>query len=896
MSRDATPPRLAERLLAATLFDEACRDSIVGDLREEFAVTEKRQGTGAARRWYWSQAFLIGTKGLMARLGRGRAPGALLRSAEIETRAGWGAGFSRDFRHAWRTVGRRPATSAVIVATLALALATNSTSYAILDALVLRPFRFAGVDRLVMVAALDRQDGLVDREAVAPADFRDWRRESHTIAQLSASEWWDANLSGIDNPEQVAGFKVTAEFFAALGSPLLLGRAFLHEEETPGQHRRAVLGHALWSRLFAADPGIVGRTIRLDGEPYEVVGVAQPGFAIPEGAQVWAPLAYSPEEWNNRRQRFLSVYGRLADGASLSNARAEIGGIVERLRREFPETNTAVDHIVLPFTIAMRDPGSGPFIATMQAASMLLLLIACANIANLLLARGGERSQEFAMRLALGASRKRLVWQLMIEAGLLASIAVIVAMPLAWVGLGLTRASIPPALIRFIPGWSFMTVSPSVFWATAAIAALATIVFALLPAWQTVRADIADTLRQGSRATTAPGRRHWLRNTLAAAQVAITLALLFGSGLMLTAAESAVNGAFGFDKQNLLVSRVILPERPYADPERRRQFMTGVLDRMRTIPAVSAASMVSNLPYAGSNSSREFERDGVTLQPGEVRYVDYRRITPEYFATMRIPLLAGRAFNEGDRADTTAVALVSRNVVNRYWDGEDPIGRPFRIGRDGETITVVGVVGDVLHDWFQQRRAPTVYRPLTQDVPFAHAYAIRTIGDPLHLAGDFRRAVTALDPDLPILRLQSMEDQVQERASGITFLARAVTVVALIALLLAVMGLYSLMAFVVSRRTQELGVRIALGATPWQVIGLTTRQGMRITAVGLMVGVAAAVALGRLMEATLFGVVTSSAWQLAMLAGLVAAIALVASYIPARRTASLDPTAALRAE
>jgi putative ABC transport system permease protein len=896
MTRRAAPPRLAERLLAATVFDEAWRDSILGDLREEFAVTAQRRGTGSARRWYWSQAFLIGTRAVMARLGRRRSSGALLRSAEIETRAGWGAGLSRDFRHAWRTLGRRPGTSTVVTVTLAVALATNSTSYAILDALVLRPYRFAGVDRIVMVVTRHRQDSLVDREAVSPADFRDWRRESRTITQLSASEWWDASLSGIENPEQLAGFKVTAEFFDALGSPPVLGRAFLREEETPGNHRRVVLGHALWSRLFAADPGIVGRTIRVDGEPHEVVGVAPPGFAIPLGAQVWAPLAYASEEWNNRRSRYLSVYGRLAEGMSLGDAHAEIAAIVERLGREYPETNAAVDHSVAPFNIGMRDPGSGPFVATMQAASVLLLLIACANIANLLLARGGERSQEFAMRLALGASRRRLVWQLMIEAALLTAIAVVVAMPLAWVGLGLTRASIPAAIIRFVPGWDFMTVSPAVFWATAALGALATMVFALLPAWQTVRADVADTLRHGSRSTTAPRRRQWLRNTLAAAQVAITLALLFGSGLMLTAADGAVSGAFGFDRTNLLVSRVILPERPYADPERRRQFMTGVLDRLRTIPAVSAASMVSNLPYTGSNSFREFWLDGVTLQPGEMRYVDYRRATPEYFATIRIPLLAGRVFTEGDREGTTAVAVVSRSVATKYWNDEDPIGRQFRLARDGPPITVVGVVGDVLHDWFQQRRAPTVYRPLAQDAPFSHAFVVRTIGDPMNLAGDLRRAVNAHDPDLPLLTLQSMEDLIEERANGLIFLGRAVTVVAVIALLLAVMGLYSLTAFMVGRRTQELGVRIALGATRWQVIRMITWQGMRITAAGLIAGVAAAAALGRLMESALFGVVTSNAWQLAGLAALVAAVSLVASYIPARRTASLDPTIALRAE
>ncbi|MGH9173187.1 MAG: FtsX-like permease family protein, partial [Vicinamibacterales bacterium] len=288
--------------------------------------------------------------------------------------------------------------------------------------------------------------------------------------------------------------------------------------------------------------------------------------------------------------------------------------------------------------------------------------------------------------------------------------------------------------------------------------------------------------------------------------------------------------------------------------------------------------------------------DGVTLQPGEVRRVDYRRITPEYFATMRIPLLAGRALNTGDREETQAVALISRSVVTQYWNDADPIGREFRLTQDGPPITVVGVVGDVLHDWFQQRRAPTVYRPLAQEAPFGHAYVVRTVGDPMSIAGDLRRAVAAADADQPIIALESMESLIVQRTAGLTFIARSLSVMALIALLLAVMGLYSLMAFMVSRRTQEFGVRLALGATRWQVIGLTTRQGLRITVAGLIIGSAAAIGLGRVMEAVLYGVVATSAWQLALLVVLTAAVSALASYIPARRTANLDPTVALRAE
>jgi putative ABC transport system permease protein len=352
---------------------------------------------------------------------------------------------------------------------------------------------------------------------------------------------------------------------------------------------------------------------------------------------------------------------------------------------------------------------------------------------------------------------------------------------------------------------------------------------------------------------------------------------------------------FGFDKRNVLVARVVLPQRPYIEPDKRRDFVNRVLVRLRGIPAVSTASIVSNLPYGGNNSTRLFHPEGQPADPREAREVHYRRIATGYLEAMRLPLLAGRDLNEGDREGAQQVALVSQRLADRYWPNGDALGRQFRLA-DGPLITIVGITGDVIHDWFQRIRQPTVYRPLGQDAPFAFAFVVRAIGDPTSIAGDLRRAVAAVDPDQPIIGLQSMEDLVEERTAGLTFIAGTVGVVAFIALALAVMGLYSLMAFMVSRRTQELGVRLALGATRWQVIGVTIGQGVRITLGGLIIGGLAAAALGRVMESVLFGVVSVSVWQLVILVLTVAAVSMLASYIPARRTAGLDPTMALRSE
>jgi putative ABC transport system permease protein len=887
---------MAERLLAASIRDDDWRDSIVGDLREEFGDVGRRSGTRAARRWYWRQALAIGGTKLMFRSKLAPRSQNWLSSPDTEGQGGWRIGALRDLRHAWRAVLRQPGTSVVIVLTLSLALATNSTSFALLDALVLRPFRFPDVDRVVMVVSSDPQEGLLDRESVTAADYREWRRETRTIDHLSAAEWWDANLSGVEQPEQVPAHKVTAGFFAALGVQPIRGRTFSEDEEVVGNHRRVILGHALWTRLFAADPAIIGRTVRVDGEPFEVVGIAPADFSIPLGSQMWSPLAFSPERQVDRRNRWLITIGRLRPDATLADARAELGAIAERQRREYPDTNSNLPNAVVTLTEGMQDAGAGPMLTMTLAASVLLLLIACANVANLLLARGSDRSQEFALRLALGGSRLRLASQLLTEAAMLTAAAVLLAMPLAAVGISLARASIPPVLIRFIPGFAHLSLSPSVFAITALFGAVATVLFALAPALQTVRRDVAEALRQGARTVTAPRHRQWLRNSLAAAQVALTLALLFCAGLMIDARTRAVSGVMGFDRSGLLVARVSLPERPYQAPLRRREFINTVLDRMRTIPAVTNAAMVSNLPYAGNNTFRPFWPEGVTLRESDVRNVDFRRVTVDYFETLRIPILSGRALNDADREDTVAVAMVSKALADRYWPNGDALGQRFKLAADGPPITIVGIVGDVLHDWFQQRRPPTVYRPLAQDAPYAHAFVVRTVGDPASLAGDLRRAIAAADPDQPVMSMQSMENLIEERTAGLMSIAGMVTVVATIALVLAVMGLYSLMAYITSRRTQELGVRMALGASGWQIVALVTRHGAHITIVGLAAGAVAAFALGRVMESALFGVVVLSIGQLVALIVVVAAVSLLASYLPARRTAHLDPTIALRVE
>ena len=882
----------AERLLSIVIRDPEHRESITGDLREERARQVRRLGAAGATRWHFRQSLGIAMRYGAARLLRRKPPVRWIAIAEYDTEPRWWTGLSRDILYAWRSIAQRPALSAVVVFTLAVALAANSTTFSLMDALVLRPYRFEGVDRLLVVTTRGPEDTFFDREDSAAADFREWKARATSVSQWSLHLWWDASLSGVDIPEDVAAFKVTPGFFSMLGSPPAIGREFLDDEAVPGKDRRVVLGHALWQRRFGGDPGIVGKTVRFDGEPFEVVGVARQGFAIPDGAEAWSPLALTDEQWANRRTATYGAMARLADGHTVESARAELMAIIETQRRDYADTNKNRLGLVMSFKEGMADPGAGPFIGLWQAFALLLLLIACANIANLLMARGAERSQEYAVRLALGASRRRLFSQTLLEGLLLSILAVIAAMPLTAIGLGLSRASIPASVLRFIPGWAFIRVDVSLFLITAALGTLAMLFFSFIPALQAMRAHVSDSLRQSGRTMTPGRQRQWLRSGLATMQVALALALLFGSALAITAADKTVNGALGFDKQNVLVGTINLPERTYTDAEKRRRFHHGVMDAMRAIPAATDVGIVNNIPAGFNNNGRPFFPEGVELEPSDARFVNYRIATNGYFSAMKIPLLGGRWFEDTDRTDTVQVAMVSASLARRYWPNADPLGKRFKLAHDGPWFTVVGVTGDVVHNWFT-RREDTIYRPLSQGT-YGGDFVIRTVGDPMALAADFRRAVAAMDPDQPIASLTTLEKMVEDRAGGFTFIARALGVVALIALILSLLGIYSLMTFLTTQRTQEIGVRMALGAGRWQVIRAIGARAVAITAAGSVLGAALAFGIGQVMQSILFGLVTISIVPLLLLAVLIAAAALLAAYVPARRAAQIDPMLALR--
>ncbi len=888
------PSPFAERLLAILYRDTEWAEAVIGDLREEYSTIAQQSGVRVARRWHWAQALRLTGRRLTGR----SQPTLPRRATEISEPHDQGrrfAGLYRDVAYAVRSLLRRPTLTVVMIAALALALAANATIFSVLDAIVLRPFRFPGVDRLVVMASVAPTD-FFDGFSVTPGDYLDWTEQATSVTDFAAAQWWEPNLTGRDEPEQLAGFLVTPPFFRTLGVEASHGRIFTDEDGLATSGRRVLISQRFWMRRLGGDPAIIGQTLRLDGEEHEVVGIAQEGFRLPFGADVWAALQFDSNARANRKADTLTVIARLADGATLESAAAEMRTIGARQREQYPETNGQRQVTVKTFTQGLKDAGGDQIVGILQAASFLLLFVACANVLNLLLARGIERQQEFAVRLALGASRGRIIRQLLIEGAILAGLAVVCSIPLSWIGVRSQQLSLPASLIRFVAGWEYLRLDVRALLVTAGLAAIATVLFSLAPALQASRGVVADALRQGGRTTTAGRQRSWGRAFVASTQIALTLALLTGSALAISAAYNATRGALGFDPSNVLVGRLLLPNNPYDDKTKRMQFMETVLERMRAVPAVRMAAVTSAPPYGSLNTRRPFYPEGVTLQPADVRNVDLRRVTPQYLDTMRIPLLRGRGLVESDLESTDPVALVSQNLAERYWPGADPLQRRFQLAENGAWIMVVGVVGDVTHDWFLDQRNPTVYRPAHQDPPYNMTIVVRSAGDPLPLASDLRRAIGAADPNQPVRELMSMQEMVDTKATGLYIAAKTLSTIGGVALLLALMGIYSLMSYLASRRTQEIGVRMAFGATRGDVVRLTLGQAGRITIAGLVVGLGLAYALSAAMQALMFGAVASNPLLPLGIAALLATAALAASYLPARRAAGLDPTVALRAE
>ena len=888
------PPAHAEQLLAAALRSNAWSECILGDLHEEYAVLAN-QSALRARVWYWIEVLRLSARAI------GRRPGQAHRSRQYSPPSpACGDSLMRtiglETRYAFRAIVKRPSTSAIIIVTLALGLGANASVFSIVDALVLRPFTMRDVDRITMLT-YSRPDGLDRRETVSPADFLDWTKQTDVFERLAAFDWWDANLVGRDEPENVQGFRVSADFFPALGVEPAIGRGFLREEEHSGHDRRVILGHGLWQRRFAADRAIVGSAVEIDGTPYEVVGIAPEGFDFPMGAQLWAPLSFDAAAAANRRSRYLTVIARLAPHRTLQDAKVQMAVVGERLAREHQETNRGREARVYTLAEGMMDIALGPILSMWQASACFVLLIACANVANLLLARGAERQREMAVRLAMGASRSRVVRELLIEGGILALAAVPAALLMAWVSLRMMTAYMPAKIARFVAGWSQIDVDGRLVTFTFILALGTAFVFGLVPALQASRAKLAESLKEGGRSSTGSFGRLRLRRGLVVAEMALALPLLVASALSIVTVHHFLYGPQGYEPDNLMTMQVVLASGRHTDPPAYGRFAIAAVDRLGQMPGAQGAAAINIMPSAGNNSGRTIEIEGQPNQdPSSPPEVDYRVATPETFSVLRVPILRGRSFTSADREGAQLVAVVTHSLAQRYFPDTNPIGRRIRVSADGPWVTVVGICGDVIQDWFARRNHPTLYRPFLQAPSRSMALLVRTNGDPATVAADARAAIRAVDPAQAVFDLRPMRNTLKERTLGLQYIGAIMFFLGGIALALAVVGVYGVMAHLVTQRTHEIGVRMALGATRRDVLALAVRQTTALTATGVGVGIALSFALGRVIEAGLLGVTPSDSRIVGGLAAILVLAALAAGYLPARRAASIDPMVALRAD
>jgi putative ABC transport system permease protein len=802
----------------------------------------------------------------------------------------------QDVRFGLRMLGKQPSFAIVAVITLGLAIGSNTAIFSAVHAALLESLPFPEPGQLVFANGVDpRADRRGQQTWISYNDFEDWREQSQLFSAMSACVSQSVNLTGREEPRRVVGAFVSANFFHMLGRGPSVGRDFRQGEDRPGSENVVIVSYAAWKDVFGADPDLAGKTLTLNNNMFAVVGILPENFRSWWQADVWIPYHHWPNYAPNRAGLTVGPIGRLKSGVTLAQAQAEADTIAARLAQQYPDTNHNRRFAIRSLhEVTIEDVR--PILLALMGAVLFVLLIACANVGSLLLARAAAREKEMATRVALGAGRVRLVRQVLTETLLL------------WLAGGalalvLGRWSID-AILSIAPGdlpnGAVPTLNATVLVFTFGLSLLTGLLFGLIPALRSARPDLNESLKESGRSASAGSGRSRLRAALVVTQMALTLMLLIGSGLLLRSFLSASGVDPGFDPHNLLTLQYRIPRNRYPDGAQQMEFHRRVVERVSQIPGVISAGTVRAMPFAGNRSSAVFTLPDRPEPPaGEVWRVQTNFADPNYLRTMRIPLRRGRGITEQDGPDSPPVALINESMARRYWPENDPIGRGMRIElrpKEFVTATIVGIVGDVKHGRMEEPQAVQVYVPMAQQPFIFTELAVRTKGDPLALAPAVRSAIWSVDKDQPVWGLRSMESQIERALGPKRFLATLVGVYALLALLLAAIGIYSVMATSVAQRTHEIGIRMALGAERTDILAMVVWQGMLLTALGTGIGVTAALGLTRFIETLLFGVRPTDAVTFACVIALLAGVALLACLLPARRATRVDPLVALRYE
>ena len=804
----------------------------------------------------------------------------------------------QDLRYAFRMLIKSKGYTAVAVLALALGIGANTAIFSVADAFLLKPVALPNLENLaVLMERAPHQTA--NWTSVSPANYLDWQRQSRSFAALSPYEWDDANLTGAGEPERIMIARAAANFFAALGAKPMLGRVFVPEDERSSQNQTVVLSYGLWQRRYGADRAIVGQTIKLDGLSRTVIGVMDKKFNFPVSIEMWVPWTMDPQESQVRGRHYLEVLARLNPGVSIRQASAEMTGISRRMAQQYPETNRGWDAQVIPIKYFVTGDLTYRYTLMLMAAVGFVLLIACANVANLQFARGAARQREFAVRTALGANRWRVVRQLLTESIALSLAGAAVGLALAEWGVELILSYMPADIARFIAGWYEIGLDARAFAFALGLAVLSGIVSGLAPAIQSSRPDLNETLKESGRGTSAGRSRQRVRSVLVVSELALALVLLIGAGLMVTGVKSLLAVRQPYDPQHVLSIQVNLAESKYKDRQTRAAFYGRVLEQLRSVPEIEAAAMVRSLPYGDGHRIVQLGIEGVPVEKGEYRSAQSETVSADYFSLMRIPLREGRMLGERDGAESLPVAVVSERMARRYWPGASALGRRIKAGAadsDQPWLTIVGVVGEIQYDWLDREPPPVLYRSYRQAAEGWTTLAVRTHGDPMRVVTAVRSQVAKVDPDQPLAEIKTLDRVMTDAVLGLSYVAVMMTVLGVIALALSAIGVSGLMAYAVTERTHEIGVRLALGAQRDSVLRMLVGRGMLLAGIGLGIGLAGSIFIARLLSSLIFGVSATDWGTFGGVLAAMAAVSLAASYIPARRAAKLDPTIALRHE
>jgi putative ABC transport system permease protein len=803
----------------------------------------------------------------------------------------------QDLRYGLRMLAKNPGFTIVAVIALALGIGTNSAIFSVVNTVLLRPLPYKNPERLAMVWEENSKQGF-PHDTPSPANFADWRDQNHVFESMAAIADISFNLTGAGDPERIDGQRVSASLFSLLGVEPQLGRAFRAEENRPGANHVVIIGHGLWQRRFGADPGIIGKPINLNGESFTVVGVMPRTFQFPARTdQLWVPIAFDAKEGGSRGNHYLGVIARMKLGVTLQQAQAEMTTIATRLQQQYPETNTSIGAVVTPLHEHVVGDIKSALLVLLGAVSFVLL-IACANVANLLLARAAVRQREIALRLALGAGRARLIRQFLTESVLLAAFGGGIGLLLAVVGLSVLKRFIPPNISQA----EAITIDAKVLIFTVLVSLMTGLIFGLAPATQAANFNLNDTLKESDRDSAAGSRGNRIRGLLVISEVAVSFILLIGAGLLINSFLHLRNVDPGFRAEKVLTMKIVLPELRYSDKEKRGVFYRELIRRVEILPGAVSAAVATNLPLTETGNSVGVSIEGrADPAPDRVPIVITRIISPRYFETMGIPLLKGRAFTEEDKTETESpsVVVISETTARSFWPGEDALGKHIKVGspsnNENKWLTVIGVMKDVRQFELVVEPKPQMYLPFTQANFFEpRALVVKTNLEPLSLAATVRKTVWEIDKDQPVSDITSMESIVSESVARQRFSMLLLGIFATLALVLAAVGIYGVMSYSVAQRTREIGIRMALGAQRNDVLKLTIGQGLRLVITGVVIGLAAAFALTRVMSSLLFGISATDPMTFVTISVVLVSVAVLASYIPALRATRVDPMLALR--